>query len=408
MKILLALVIASVALEAMAHPPVHLDLETTSSEYRALLAKNSNKDKFDQPPLALAIKWGDRLAKWLEFENNRRAPSEALRLTSSGTRGGIPIDKPSIYSITTVGENNDLLANELPAELIAVLNGAEFPSVLPGGSDEEFLKIARRIDRNYQTAARLKSLMPWMSHYVRAKKKDVRSYYFFITNGWDEGRFADFAQLPDAEKEIIRGHLIGMCLNYETQTQASCQKRVKQSEDANKLGELFATFSANSAKVWRAFFDIPDYAVRSDVNHKDLNLMIVPFNTPKIAKFGPYLKDNVEAEFKWGEWALKINFGRFSNGPRLKFQPGVVPHVNGLGGNEIVMDSNQPIEEYESQWTIRHEFGHVIGLPDCYHEFYDEGINAFVNYQLDIKDLMCSRAGDMNERIAVELQRVYR
>jgi len=90
------------------------------------------------------------------------------------------------------------------------------------------------------------------------------------------------------------------------------------------------------------------------------------------------------------------------------FQPGVVPHVNGLGGNEIVMDSNQPIEEYESQWTIRHEFGHVIGLPDCYHEFYDVSQQAFVNYQLDITDLMCSRAGNMNERIYNELKRVYK
>jgi hypothetical protein len=71
------------------------------------------------------------------------------------------------------------------------------------------------------------------------------------------------------------------------------------------------------------------------------------------------------------------------------------------------MDSNQPIEEYESQWTIRHEFGHVLGLPDCYHEFYDVNARAYVNYQLDITDLMCSRAGNMNERIYKELKEAY-
>ena len=82
-------------------------------------------------------------------------------------------------------------------------------------------------------------------------------------------------------------------------------------------------------------------------------------------------------------------------------------NVNGLGGNQIVMDSNQPIEEYESQWTIRHEFGHVLGLPDCYHEFYDTNLEAYVNYQLDVTDLMCSRAGNMKERIYTELKKAY-
>jgi hypothetical protein len=189
---------------------------------------------------------------------------------------------------------------------------------------------------------------------------------------------------------------------------AACENRVKRAEAAGTLGTEFATSSATSAQVWRSFFDIPSYAVRRDVDHRDPNVMLVTFNTPSIPKFIPYLQDNIEDEFQWGTWGIKMVFGNYPNGALLKFETGVVPHVNGLGGNEIVMDSNQPIEEYESQWTIRHEYGHVIGLPDCYHEFFDSQLGAFVNYQLDVTDLMCSRAGDMNERIYQELTRVYR
>jgi hypothetical protein len=71
------------------------------------------------------------------------------------------------------------------------------------------------------------------------------------------------------------------------------------------------------------------------------------------------------------------------------------------------MDANSSLDEFDSQWTLRHEFGHVLGLPDCYHEFYDTKIEAYVNYQIDVTDLMCSRSGNMNERIFKELKRTY-
>ena len=70
-------------------------------------------------------------------------------------------------------------------------------------------------------------------------------------------------------------------------------------------------------------------------------------------------------------------------------------------------DANTPLEEYEVQWTIRHEFGHILRLPDYYVEFYDTHEDIAINYQLDTTDLMCSRAGDFNERIYTELKRVY-
>ncbi len=411
MKFLLALsALVSLSL-ASAHDAdiPHLDLEMSSAEYRQHLAKSFHKELTnDQPPIAQSLRWGDRLSKWLAHENARRSSSEALRLSNPNQRGGgIPIDRPSVYSIATIGENIQLLRKELSPAVLAVLDGAAFPAQLPV-SDEDFIKEARRVDRNYQTAARVKSLMPWMSHYRSAKSKDVRGYHFFSTQGWSAERVDRLSELSETEQQQVITHLVGMCLNNNAQTLDRCRARVQREREAGRLGALYTELFAFSARVWRNFFDIPSSAVRSDVNHRDPKRMVVPFNTPSVERFIPYLKDNVEDEFRFGDWSLVINFGRFLNGPRLTFKPGVVPHVTGLGGNEIVMDSNQPIEEFDSQWTIRHEFGHVIGLPDCYHEFYDDEQQAFVNYQLDVTDLMCSRAGNMNERIARELQRVYR
>lgn len=407
MKIFLFAALVSFSSFALAEKP-HLDLELSSDEYRTLLKTQKTKE-LDAAPVATALAWGDRLAKWLAFENARRTPETQLRLSSATSRGnGIPISEPSIYSIKTISDDIEAMRRDFAGEMIEVLEGAKFPQTLPGADEAQFIKWARRVDINYQTAARYKSLLPWRSAYIAAQAEDVRGYYFFKTNNWTAETFATFAQLPAPEQETVREHLVGMCMNDLETEREDCEREVTQAERLGRLGALFPRFYARGERQWRRFFEIPLYAVRSDVEHSDPNHMIVPFNRPKIAKFAPYVQDNVEDEFKWGDWKLSVKFGVFRQGPRLTFKRGVVPHVTGLGGNEIVMDSNQPIEEFDSQWTIRHEFGHVIGLPDCYHEFYDPKIEAFVNYQLDVKDLMCSRAGDMNERIALELQKMYR
>lgn len=399
----------ALSLSTFAHPPVHMDLEMESHEYAQVLEKfekNHKNAELENAVINKAIAMGGRLAQWIAHVNSSRSESEAIRLTNPTIRRGIPVDKPSIYSDKTVEAEMEKLAVEMPKLMSDVLNGAAFPSELPL-PDEEFILLARRVDRNYQSAARYKSLLPWMSHYRQAKAKDIRGYYYVRSKNYTAQDMNRFETFEEDEKQRIREAMVGMCMNTPRATLASCKSNIERAEREGSLAGSFATYSTRSVSIWNAFFDIPNYAIRSDVTHTDPNLMVVPFNTPSVPKFIPYLKDNVEAEFKFNDWKMVINFGEFRNGPRLTFKPGVTPHVTGLGGNEIVMDSNQPIEEYASQWTIRHEFGHVVGLPDCYHEFYDDDLKSFVNYQLDTTDIMCSRAGDMNERIYKELKRAY-
>src|SRR6478735_7104695 len=97
MTLFMSMIFAGSAFAAAA--PIHMDLEMTSAEYRALLkqqAKSSNKQmKADDPAIANAIKIGERLSKWIAKVNTGRTPETAIRLTSATTRRGIPIDKPN-------------------------------------------------------------------------------------------------------------------------------------------------------------------------------------------------------------------------------------------------------------------------------------------------------------------------
>lgn len=389
--------------------PVHMDLEMTSEEYREVLSKikpSAQKSlTTDSVAITEALKLGDRLSKWIALVNQNRTPQTAIRLTSAETRRGIPIDKPNVYSPKTIEIETRAILSDLPGHMKGVLlNGGDLPLSL-GMDDFTFIKHARRIDRNYQSAARFKSIDQYRSEYIRAANKDVRGFYYLKTNNIGADQLRDIDMIPGGQLGSIKEALVQMCVNG-TGKLSRCKKEVQKAVSKNKLDEIYNRYIKAAQAIWNSFFKIPPYARRHDFKWNG-QVATVPFNTPKIEKFIPYLQNNIEQEFQWKGWGLKIVFGNYPNGPLLIFRPGVVPHVNGLGGNEIVMDSNQPIEEYESQWTIRHEFGHVIGLPDCYHEFYDVQTDTYVNYQLDITDLMCSRAGNMNERIYLELKNAY-
>jgi hypothetical protein len=388
---------------------LHLDLEMSSSEYRLILKKlEANKiigNEKDDPAISEALKLGDRLSKWIALVNTMRTPERAIRLTSEATRRGIPIEKPNMYSPEIIKQETRRILSDLPSEIKNVLISTEsLPNYVPL-DDETFISHARKVDRNYQSAARYKSVDKFRSHYIAAASKDVRGYYYLFKNNITETELRNAQSIPADKVNPILEALILVCFNTEDD-QSSCRERVYSAFKNNSLSGIYEKYFSRSKKIWNDFFKIPTYARRSDIRWSSTKT-VIPFNNPGIPKFGPYLRDNIEDEFRWNNWALKLSFGRYPGGPTLKFEPGVVPHVNGLGGNEIVMDANQPIEEYESQWTIRHEFGHVLGLPDCYHEFYDTEANVYVNYQLDISDLMCSRAGNMKERIFSELEKAY-
>jgi hypothetical protein len=402
---LLSLVFLTFSFQVSALP--HLDLEMDSSEYRTLL-QEMQKQKLVAPTddsVERALKLGDRLSKWIAHINQNRSAESAIRLTSASTRRGIPIDRPNIYNPEIIKAETDKVINEMPKQMRDIIlgNGA-YPTDI-SLDDETFIKHGRALDRNYQQAARYKSLVPYRFQYQGQQASDVRGYHYLVTNKLGVEELRDVSLIPADQLPKVKDALIRLCLNNGDGA-SSCQSTIDKATSDNKLADAYRKYFPAGKRTWDKFFVIPTSARRKDVTWKGQE-MIVPFNTPSIPKFVPYLKDNIEDEFRFESWGMKLNFGSFSNGPLLVFKPGVVPHVNGLGGNQIVMDSNQPIEEYESQWTIRHEFGHVIGLPDCYHEFYDTRLNAFVNYQLDTTDLMCSRAGNMNERIFQELKKAY-
>ncbi len=379
----------------------HLEMELDSSTYQSLLASRNGGARSDKVQASLDM--GKRFLAWLAFINDKRPQGKKISLTSPATTVAYPIDKPNKSNPDLINARYEELKSAVPAWMqeIAFGNG-EFISDLPE-SDEVFIKYGFSLDRNYQSAARWTLQEPMLWAYSGRKSGDVRGYYQLNKISDLEAKFQGWSSLSVGEKSAILTAMNQLC--WISQTESRCKSTLLAAkEDGEKLSTLHAEWMPAGKKKWDSYFEMS--GLRSDVKWSAANLMQLPFKTPQSAAIKSFLVDNIEDEWKWAGWSLKLDFDS-SAAAYVRFEPGATPNVNGLGGNRITMDANAPLTEYGVQWTIRHEFGHVLGFPDCYVEFYDSDEKAMINYQLDTTNLMCSRRGKLQEKHLVALKAAY-
>lgn len=409
MKVTLLIVCLLSALSAVADSHIHVPLDLTFEEslkWNNSLKTNKNITAYE-PKVRESIDGGEKMNRWLKLINKDRSENSKLRLTSKTSQRGIPIDKPSVYGPKSIKENYLKLEKNMPKVLHDVFYGNKKITATNPVSDADFIIWAKKASKQYQTAVRWTGMKRWLPQLAARRVKDVRGY-FYLKNL--ENLDYSLRNLSTLNNKIeIKAALIGICINSRG-LDSNCKSRLAQAISTNKLVTFKNDFWSDAKKNWVSFFNIPN--PRTDVtwSRKAPNTMTVEFKNIPDLKVSNWLKDNVEDEFQipLKNWNMEIKYTNGRAFPRtayLEFKPNVTPHVS--GGNQIVMDANTALEEYGVKWTIRHEFGHILRIPDCYHEFYDTANNTMINYQLDTTDLMCSRAGSMNDRIYNELKRVY-
>lgn len=388
-----------------------LPLDMTMKEYQKHLQSlvRTKSARLDKQNVAIqkSIDAGTRLLDWINLVNKNRDQAHKVRLTSKGGSRGIPIENPSEYGPKVIEIKLDKLLQNIPLKLknVLFLNG-DMSSKLPV-SDDVFIKWGRKLSSLYQTSIRWTSLSRWLGYYSQRKRRDVRGFYHL--KNWKnlEDDLSGFDTLSSKNQNLLKEYLYGLCLN-NNKLESFCQRELQTAVLNNDLVSFKDKFWIGGENTWKSFFEIS--RPRRDVNwsSKYPDTMEVVFKKPKNDKIAKWLKENVEDEFRLEElgFQLKMKFieGKYGTS-HLEFKPNVTPHVT--GGDKIVMDAKTDIEEYGVRWTIRHEYGHILRIPDCYHEFYDSEKELMINYQLDVTDLMCSRAGKMNERIYKELKRAY-
>jgi hypothetical protein len=389
----------------------HLDLDLSGREYLEILAKAPKFKKLLTPEDQQIEKYlaiGKRNLQWVDFVNASRSPERKLSLSSPATQAGNGPTAPRFYNFKMIKEKWDVLESLLPKPLKAVvLNGAPFTTEL-GVTDREFMEWLFQVDSAYQIAARYKLMLPFKEEMKGLAAYDVRGYLQLKDEANLNDELENFEYQSDMKQSRLTRSLIMICMNSEKK-RLECKQELNLALRNKTTVDFKDTYMKSGEALYKYYFTILGTRPDGVWTSADPDNMVIPFANPKNEAVLNYLRTNIEDEWKWNGWQLHINFVD-SEDPAMThivYEEGATPHVDNAPGTIITMDANSPLSEYDVQWTIRHEYGHVLGFPDCYHEFYDEEEEAFVSYQLDITNLMCSRRGKLKETHYNELKRAY-
>ena len=389
-------------------PRPRLDPEMTGPEYAPLVEKLLQGGLKDTDPLQTILLIGKRNLQWLDLVNSQRPDAQKLQLSTAETQVGYPIDQPTLANRDLVSKGWNTVRDGLPESMRAVLVDNAPLTQTPAVADDVFLAQVRLVDRAYQRASRWLLEEPYLDYYAQDAEDDIRGYYYLNQEPDLDTKLRTFASLDDATKTRLQGLLVGECRNQE-RSLTTCTTNFTDAlgRDGNAIN-FHQRYRDNAATHFNSYFEIQ--VKRPDVTwDAAANVLSVPFRNPNRDDVKSWLSTNIEDEWRWNGWALKLNFEDQGddNMTHVQFKDGATPHVNAVGGSEITMDANRNLTEYSSRWTIRHEYGHTLGFVDCYLEFYDKAQGVMINYQLDITNLMCSRRGHLQEKHFLELKKNY-
>lgn len=396
---------------SMARPP-HIDLEATSTEYRILLNQQSIRPLSGKAkakdPVDKAIELGNRNLDWLKKINQKKISrgEQPISFSSPTTATGYPMTQPKSYGPKIIESRLEQALLQMPMAFRQILESTKSLPDEPSLPLADYIKWANEVDVIYQTSTRWKLMMPWKDYYTQAKANDIRGYYFLNQETDIEKKLKNFLQLSSADKSRFQDYLIMMCQNTEGVENDPCAFDLSTAIFNNNVDRYYQKYLKGSEKLWNDFFELQNPRTDISWSSKTPNETVIPFLDPKDKVVENFLRDNIQDEWKFLNWQLILGF---SNTARINvsFEPDVTPHVNDLGGDNIVMNANTPLTEYDVQWTIRHEFGHTLGFTDCYIEFYDPKEDVMTSYQIDINNLMCSRKGHIQKTHYDQMKKYY-
>ncbi|OYZ23955.1 MAG: hypothetical protein B7Y39_02745 [Bdellovibrio sp. 28-41-41] len=204
-----------------------------------------------------------------------------------------------------------------------------------------------------------------------------------------------------------------MCKNKETRR--GCDQIVTDYENDNaSVAEVFEIYKIDSEDLYNSFFRINERKKLKNFSVKNTQngyILEVPFVGSSLGKFKNLFETAIQKAWSNGQQKVTLRYVENNDDPKLVISDAFTSVFKlDKVGQTILNFEERDINGEKSAVsdTMAHEFGHILGFPDCYVEFYDSSEQAYVYYILAENDIMCASKGIVGPSHFSEIKRVYR
>lgn len=259
----------------------------------------------------------------------------------------------------------------------------------------------------YQESRRFEDQKCNLSNLSQKKKYDIRPFLNIAHNCYkkyasEDCEATEYLNMSPEKEAWVKSNTVELCKSFSKEV--NCQAEYIVNKRGQTLGKLIQHYYKRfQEERYESLFKLrpghQSYHCQKTADAtEDKTVMIIKILDSSIDHdLLVELLAFVEATWSRSTFALKLELVK-------NYEPNVVVILPTNKGISYVPDNNNRLVYLSTvndlatmKRVLAHEFGHVLGFPDCYIEFFDESKKELVYYEIskNNSNIMCSLKNDV-------------